>query len=417
MRPLLLALAPLIVAAASALAGTAEPATYGATPGEMAPYRDTGTAYWRYFEAPPPYRGQRLGEKDAAGLTSVKIGLIAPIDHPVDAAVGHTMRQGAELAIEEANAAGGFRGALPFSLVVRNDAGLWGATSNTTAELAWDERVWGILGSVDGANTHIALRVALKAEVPIVNTACTDPTLTETAIPWIVRCYPDDRQHGYRLAQLLFRERGYRKVAILRSNDKYGRMGVAEFRDAARRLGFPIPLEMRFLPGEETFDAQLERIRRVGAEAVVLWAAASDAARIVTQMRSEGFTQPVFGNDRLVTGEFLALAGDAARGVVATTPMDPDRKDAEWLAFRERYAARFGEEPDVFATFTYDGTRLLLDAIRSAGLDRVGIRDTLAGIRTYDGVSGPMRFDATHNNLGQLSVLEVRDGRFESTGN
>jgi len=414
MRRALSGLALALLTLAAAPAGAAEPAAYGATPGELAPYRDTGSAYWRYFREPTPYRGPRKGEASAAVLESVKIGLIAPLGDGMDAPIGEAMQRGAVLAIEEANDEGGFRRTLPFSLVVRNDAGLWGATSNTTAELAWDEGVWGIVGSVDGANTHVALRVALKAEVPIVNTACTDPTLTETAIPWILRCYPDDRQHGYRLAQLLFRERGYRKVAILRSNDKYGRMGVGEFTDAARRLGFPIPLEVRYYPGETTFDTQIERIRKVGADAIVLWSTADDAAHILTRLRKAGMEQPVFGTDRLVSEEFLAEAGDAARGVIATSPMDPYRDDEAWLAFRDRFRERYGEEPDAFATFTYDGTRLLVDAIRTAGLDRTGVRDTLAGIRSYEGVSGPMRFDATLNNLGRLCLLEVRDGRFET---
>lgn len=392
-------------------AGEAD-STYGATPDDLVPYKRTGSFYWRYFEEPPPFRGTGREKPPPSEVESVKIGLIAPLDNPYDSLSGEAMLFGATLAVDEANARGGFRGTIPFELVVRNDSGLWGATSNTMVELAYQENVWAVVGSIDGANSHIALRVALKAEVPMVNTACTDPTLNETAIPWILCCYPDDRQHGYRLAHLLFKERGHRRVAILRSNDKYGRMGVGEFTDAARRLGSPITLEVRYEPGETEFASQLERIRRMGAEAVVLWSNAADAGRIVAQMRTAGMAQPVFGTDRLVSPEFFETAASAAEGVLATYPLNPESPDSTWLDFQTRYSATFGKAPGAFAAFTYDGMRILLNAVERSGLNRARIRDRLAEMKSFEGVGGALRFDATHNNLGKIHLLEARNGEF-----
>ncbi|MFQ5654470.1 MAG: ABC transporter substrate-binding protein, partial [Planctomycetota bacterium] len=218
---------------------------YGATPDPFLPYRKSGRAYWRFFDEPTPYRGPGREEPPPQGIDAVKIGLLAPVEKGLDWEIGRSVLRGATLALEEANAAGGFRERLPYELVVRNDSGLWGASSNTLVKLAYEERVWAVLGSVGASTTHVALRVALKAEMPMVTTASTDPTITETAIPWILRCYPDDRQHGYRLARFIFQERGLRRVAMMRSNDKYGRMGVVEFSDAARRVGSPIVVEVR----------------------------------------------------------------------------------------------------------------------------------------------------------------------------
>ena len=73
--------------------------------------------------------------------------------------------------------------------------------------MIFDEHVVGILGAVDGASTHIMLRVALKLEFPIVDTATTDPTVTETRIPWLLHNFPDDRQQGYAIADAVFKER------------------------------------------------------------------------------------------------------------------------------------------------------------------------------------------------------------------
>jgi ABC-type branched-subunit amino acid transport system substrate-binding protein len=133
--------------------------------------------------------------------------------------------------------------------VVREDAPLWGSAANIMVDLAFTEGVLAVIGSVDGTATHVALRVGLKAEVMMVNTASSDQTMTETNIPWLIRVFPDDRQHGYRLATMVVKERGSRRIAVLRSNDRYARMGIRLFNDSARRLGVSSSGARRRMPG------------------------------------------------------------------------------------------------------------------------------------------------------------------------
>ena len=84
--------------------------------------------------------------------------------------LGNKMLQGCQLAIEEANAKGGYlKRHIPFELVTVNDNGLWGSSGNEIIKLAYEQNVWAILGTIDGANSHIAIRVALKAEIPMMN--------------------------------------------------------------------------------------------------------------------------------------------------------------------------------------------------------------------------------------------------------
>ena len=397
---------------AASQGSSAQEPTYGATPEDLRPYRNADHVYWRYFETPPQYRGAGREEPVPEGLESFKIGLLAPIQGGRDVEIGRAILDGVTLALEQANAGGGFAQGVPFELVVRNDAATWGDSSNTLADLAWRERVWAVIGSVDGASTHVALRVALKAEVMMVNTACTDQTLTETAIPWIVRNYPDDRQHGYRLAHEVFGRRGLERVALLRSNDKYGRMGVKEFSDAARRMGHPIVVEQRFPPGDPDVEDQLARIREANVDGIVLWGDPGDLGRIAARIRELSFEQPLFGPERLQSPRFLAAAGAAAEGVTITSPLDPGRDDPVWLEFVERFQQRFGRAPDSFAAASFDGAQLLIRAARRAGANRARIRDELFTVTEYPGLMGPVRLDASFTQVGGLHVLQVRDGRF-----
>jgi len=288
---------------------------------------------------------------------------------------------------------------------------LWGASSNALVTLD-EEGVWATLGSIDGANSHIMLRLALKIDMPLVNTGTTDPTLTETAIPWIIRCIADDRQNSYALALYIHEVKGYTSVAVLRANDRYGRVGTVEFNDAMRRLGSPILFELRYAPGDTAFTPQLERIRKASAQAVVIWGDAEEAGRIVRQMRTLGMQEAVLGADRLVSDEFLQSAGRAAEGVVATYPYNPARDDPLLQDFHRRYQERFGEAPEAFAAHAYDGMTLLIRAIRNAGLNRVRIRDELTSLKSFRGVTGEITFDATWNDVGPVWMAEVRQGTF-----
>ncbi|MFQ6045524.1 MAG: ABC transporter substrate-binding protein, partial [Gemmatimonadales bacterium] len=383
---------------------------YANTPPKLLPYGKFQRPHRFFFDAPIDYYGAGRDKRPPAGLEEVRIGFLGPIEGSRDSSRGRRMLQGAMLAVEEANAQGGYRG-LPFKLVVRNDLGLWGASSNELVALH-EAGVWGTLGSIDGANTHIMLRIALKIDMPLVVSGDTDPTLTETLIPWMIRVSGDDRQTCYALALYAYDVRGYRRVAVLRVNNRYGRVGTAEFKDAMRRLGAPIVLEMRFTQGDTSFTSQLERIRLARADAVLVWGDPEEAGRIVRQMREMGMDLPVMGSDRIVSPKFLELAGPAAEGVVATYLYNPESDDPYLGSFAGRYRARFREDPETFAAHAYDGMNLLIDAIRAAGLNRVRIRDRLTALDEYRGVTGRIVFDARHDDIGPIWMARVVGGEF-----
>src|SRR5258708_28719462 len=214
------------------------------------------------------------------------------------------MLQGAQFGVEEANARGGY-GGKPFRLMLHNDYDnwqaktvygddrateptIWGSASNEVVKMVYDDKDWAIFGSISSESTHIALRVALRAEIPIVNSASTDPTIPETYIPWYFTDLQDDRVQSYALARRIFTELGLKRVAILRVNNRYGRFGVPKVRDAARRLGHPLVIEQKFIPGDTDFTRQLKVIQGSRTDAIVLWTDEVPAANILKQMRALG---------------------------------------------------------------------------------------------------------------------------------
>ncbi len=384
---------------------------YTGAPDDLRPFSKYTTPYYEHYQDLVEYNGaaRDVPDPDVKDLSEIRIGFIGPLyEHP-DQALGNRMLHGAALAIDEANAAGGFCGR-PFKLMLHNDSAIWGAASNEIVKMVYDEKVWAIFGSISGDTTHIALRVTLKAETPLVNSASTDPTIPETIIPWYFTDLQDDRVQGYTLARHIYTELGLKRIAILRVNDRYGRFGVIKFRDASRRLGHPVVIEQKFLPGEKDFRRQLRVIQDSRVDGIVLWTDAGPAAMILQQMQELEMKQRVFGSHRTISDDMVRLAGPAVEGFEAVYPYDPTRVNARWREFNANYEAKFQEKPDHFAALAYDAMNVLLNAICRAGLNKGRIRDALTAVTSYKGVTGDMIFDPNCKNIAPLFLAQVHNG-------
>jgi len=393
--------------------GQEKKVNYGNIPDELVAYDRYQKAYKYHFLEPILFYGAGREKLPPAGLKEVRIGFLGPLEGSIIASLGRQMLQGSMLAIEEANQKGGYNG-IPFKLMVHNDVGLWGAAANEVVKMD-DEKVWAWLGSIDDIVSHVAIRATLKLEIANVNTGDPDPTFTETNIPWVIRTIPDDRQSSYMLVDRIFLKDKHSRVAVMRANNRYGRVGTLHFNRSATRIGFPIIIEERFSDGETDFKERLERIKKTSPDAVLIWGNATESALILKQIRDLGMIQPVYASDRIVSNEFLKLAGNLAEGLVTTCQYNPQADDPKLKAFKESYIKRFGMEPDVFAAHAYDGMNILIAAIRKAGLNRALIRDVLTDMKTfqgYHGVTGKVIFDATWNNIRPIFMAEVRNGKF-----
>jgi branched-chain amino acid transport system substrate-binding protein len=387
---------------------------YAGTPEDMRPFGKFTEPYYENYTKTVEYNGAAREHPTLkpSDVDEVRIGFLGPVENHPDEKLGRLMRNGAQLAIDEANAAGGY-GGKPFRLMVHNDQAVWGASSNEIVKMVYDDKVWAMLGSISGDSTHIALRVSLKAELPIVNSAATDPTIPETIIPWYLTTIQDDRVQSYTLARRIFTDLGLKKVALLRVNDRYGRFGVLKFRDAARRLGHPVLIEQKYMPGATDFQRALGIIEDSGADSIVIWGDAAQAGLILKQMRAAGMKQRVFGSFRVIGDALLENAGSAAEGLEAVYPFDPTRDDPVWVAFRARFERRYQARPEAFASLAYDTMNILLQAICRAGLNRGLIRDALAGVESFKGVTGEMAFDPNSKNIVPLYLATVRGGKYE----
>lgn len=396
---------------------------YANMPEEAVPYRKFSKPYkeWYIAEDTLAYNGaarERTFE-EIVNSPTVNIGFLGPLQNNPEAPYGLAMLHGAQLALEEANARGGFGGnnrvsGKQYVLKIHDDVAQWGASSTEAVKMAFDEHVVAVLGSVDGASTHIMLRVNLKLEVPIMDTGTTDPTVTETRIPWVIHNFPDDRQQGYALADYVFKQLNLKRIGVIRTQSRYARVGVGKFFDEAKRLGRVPALEVKFDRGEQDFSTQLRMLKNARIDGLVIWGEAAEAGLILKQMREAGMKQPVFGASRLDYPLLLEKAGTAAEGLVTTAALDETRPDAKWQEFQKKYGDKYGTSPDAYAAYAYDGMNMLVAAIEKAGLNRGKIMDAFRDYqqKSYEGVTGRAEFDYTLNNIAPVTMARVENGKF-----
>lgn len=400
-----------------------ENVNYAHTPEDIEPYGGV-KPYKEHFLLQMEYTGPGRAIPEPEHVDTVKIGFIGPLMSTVSVATGGKsndeeplgikMLEGARLAVEQWNERGGyFRRGVPFELVIANDNGLWGSSGNEIIKMAYKDKVWAILGTIDGANSHIAIRVALKAEIFMMNTGDSDPTFIETNIPWVARSMGDDRQQAYLLVDYMIRKMGYRRIGIMRASNRYGRFGVREVKDSCRRLGHPVLLEMAYKLGQDDYSLQLERLKAANLDAIVHWGNATDSAVILNQIRAMGMNQAYFASDRTVSDRFVEKARANAEGVICGYPWNPDRKDPKLEAFRAAFRQRFGEEPETYAAHAYDGMNMLIWATQVAGLNRAKIRDLIAyRNKPWPGVTGDIPLSAALDDLGEVFLARFENGRW-----
>jgi len=382
---------------------------YGGTPEEMLPYRNI-EPYYRYWTTRLPFRGPGADYEDPKDLKSLRVGLLSPANYGVEGARGQRTRKGVELAFEEANAARQ-SGELPFEIIYKEDAPQWGSAANIAVEFR-DAEVLGFLGTIDGDATHVALRVALKLETYMINTSDPDPTLTETQIPWLTRIFPEERQQCYRLADIIVRQRGCKRIAILRESSRPGRVAIMHFVNNIRRLGYPPVAHLLHKPGSHDLTEQLSAIKAAAPDAILFHGQPEDVGYAAATFRKAGITAQFFGFDRLKEDGFLKNAGDAAEGTTIAYFFNPDRADKPWVDFVARYQKRWGEKPDVYAAYGYDGAKLMIEAIKKTGPNRYRVRDYLANLDEWEGVTGHMVFDARWDNIVPMAIAEFKAGKW-----
>lgn len=370
-----------------------------------------------------------LGEAGALDTSPIRIGVVAPLSSPSSEDMGLSIVGGAKVFLEDVNTTGGILGR-KVELVIRDDQAKPDVGVAMAKELVEKEKVVAIVGF---ANTGVAMpsaKVMQEAKIPVIISAATGAVIGRSHMPpavpdsYVFRTSASDDLQPVAILNDAIKRRGLQKIALLHDETPYGQSGKQSvLQELANNKLEPAAVDS-FKVGEMDFANAVQKIKASGAQAVVLYALASDAAEIVKRLDKEGLKLPVLGPWTLSQKTFLAKAGKSAEGArTAVTFIENDLSSVKsQFSVTYRRINNVSQIPSgVAAAQTYDALRLLSMAIMQAGAtDGTKIRNALENLNHPTTSTVTARYSkpftpSDHEAIIQSMVVmaEIRNGKLE----
>lgn len=344
----------------------------------------------------------------------ILIGLITPLSGDVKT-YGESVRNSFLIAVEEANAKGGVAG-MKIRYVIQDDKNDATEAANVANLLVNQHRVKAIVGAVTSKATIPVSDIIQAAKIPTLTPTATNPKVTVAdgkRKDFMFRsCFIDPFQ-GMVMAKFSRETLKKERAAVLfdASND-YSKGTAEVFRDGFRKLGGASVAFEAYGKDDVDFSALLTKVKASGADVMFLPDYYNKVGLIAKQAQEKGLKVQLVGPDGWDSPDLVKIAGSAIEGGYFSNHYSPDDRRPEVVAWVKKYREKHGQVPDALGTLAYDGTNLLLEAIRKAGSDDPGkIRDALASIRDFHGVTGKSTLDRNGDSVKSAAIVKIEGGR------
>jgi branched-chain amino acid transport system substrate-binding protein len=347
------------------------------------------------------YAGPGREDPEPTGINEVRIGYFGPSDpsHPL----GGDMWLAAGIAIDDANRDGGYRG-VPFRLVPAWSDTPWGTGVAELARAVYSEGLWAVIGSIDGSATHLAEQVVAKARLTLISPASTDKTVNLANVAWMFSCLPADDALARALAPAIVERVARDPFVVVAATDHDSHHAATELTARLSREGLTPRHLLEFEPGLTDFSSIVQRVAISGVGVAVVIAGPLDSARAVSALRRQNRELAIFGSHAMGRRVFREAAGSDADGAVFPSSCVPASLAG---SFVEGFTALTGRRPDCTTAQTYDATRMTIEAIRNAGLNRARIRDAVQALSPWQGVSGTIVWDTLGQNEREVRTATI----------
>ncbi len=345
---------------------------------------------------------------------TIRIGVIAPITGSIPI-VGQSTVNAAQLAVQEVNDAGGLEVGgqkLKVELFIEDNQDRKETAVSAAQKLINQSGVVALIGPQASRNAIPVAAVAEGAHVPMISPWSTNPETT-AGKRYVFRAAFTDPFQGRVMARFAVEELKAEKAAVLYDVASEYNRGIAEiFRQVFKEAGGQVVAFESYTTGEADFRAQLTAIRDSGAQVLFLPNYYNEVPTQVRQARELGIQAAIIGSDSWGQIEAADLA--QMEGMYFSTHYAPDIASPTAQKFIAAYQAAYGQVPDDVAALTYDAFGLLFQAIRSQGkTDSESIRNGLASISRYEGVTGTMEFKGSGDPIKSAVILQIKGGTFQ----
>jgi branched-chain amino acid transport system substrate-binding protein len=365
-------------------------------------------------EAPAP-KAAAPAKAAEAPAEVIKIGHVGPLTGGI-AHLGKDNENGARLAVEEINAAGGLKvgdKTYKFELVAEDDKAD-PKEGTLAAQKIVDSGAVAIVGHLNSGTTIPASKIYADANVTQISPSATNPKYTEQGFKTAFRVVANDNQQGAVLANYAAETLKAKTIAIIDDRTAYGQ-GLADVVEkVAKEKGLKV-VGREFTNDKATdFNAILTKIRGAKPDVVMYGGMDATAGPMAKQMKQLGIKSTFLAGDGVCSPEFIKLAGDAAGILHCSMAGEAVEKMAKGADFVAKYKAKFNQDVQIYSPYAYDAVYVVADAIKRAGkADRASITAAMPAAN-YEGVTGTITFDEKGDiKGGAISMFKVNDGKME----
>lgn len=345
----------------------------------------------------------------------LKIGGMGPLTGE-NASYGISVRNGAQIAVDEINANGGVNG-MTLELVFEDDEASPEKAKNAFSALM-DKGIHVMLGATTTDATIALGELTQKENMLQITPSGSGQDCTKYDNAFRI-CFTDPLQ-GTAMADYIYTEMNLTKVAIIYDTSNDYSKGITEaFKTEFAAKGGTVVTEQSFGSSDVDFTAQLNNVKNSGADAIFIPAYYQKVSAILQQATKIGLELPYFGCDGW-DGVLKQLGDDAglAEGAIFLTPFAANEEDAAVQSFVSAYKAKYdGAVPDQFAADAYDGVYVIKAALEEAGvndstkIDNQVLIDAMTKI-SVKGLTGDMSFDKSGEPNKAAKVVEVVNGEY-----
>ena len=345
----------------------------------------------------------------AAQADTVVIGFNVPLTG-FAAADGKSALTGVELAVEQANAAGGIDGKM-IELQVYDDQASPKESVPIATKLATQDKVnIAISGSYSGA-TRAAAGVFQSNGIPYISAFAVHPGITRSG-DFVFRTSFVGEVQGRAGAKLAGDILGKKRAVLITLKNDFGKSLAAGFKEAAGKFGVTIVAEYEYSIKDRQFGPIVSKVKADNPEVIYASGYFFTAGPLVSQLRAAGIEAPIIGQEGYDSQKFIEIAGAAAEGTIITTSLDRDSDQPETKAFIAAFEKKAGYKVDMVAASGHTAAKVAIAAMRQAGTtDRKAIRDAIAGL-TLQASTGEISFNKLGEVRKDVQVQVVKDGNW-----
>ena len=370
-----------------------------------------------------------------ASAEDIKLGALMPLTGALQDLTPPILN-GAKLAVEEANAAGGVLGKNIVLEVKDTQLNPQVATDGAQKLVSVDGAVASVGPLASGITATVAKAVTVNANHPIISPSATAPTITSLDDKdYVFRTTASDAYQGVALAQLMA-EKGSNKVAIIYVNNDYGAGLANSLQEAMALTGGEVTAAVAYAEKATSYRGELTKLAEGGAdELVVIGYPDEGGINIVKQSLEEGFFGKFIFPDGMKSQSLVDnIGGSNLAGSYGTAPKGVETDASK--NFVANYEKSFGDKPNgPFINNNYDAAMILLLGIEKAGsTDGAAIRDGVRAVASapgeivgpgefakakkllsegkdinYEGAAGSQDFDENGDVAGTFEHWEIKD--------